>query len=159
MVARCDHPAMPMRTSCRSAIGSSSPFTSPRPAAGSTSAPAAATATASAVDGRLRRAHRVAYAAFVGPIPIDPVVCHRCDNPPCCNPAHLFIGTRRDNNADMRVKGRSAGPGRPHLSDDDVRAIRAYMPGLNAHAAARALGLPYELVWKVRTRRSYAHVQ
>ena len=51
-------------------------------------------------------AHRRAYELFVGPIPDDFLVLHKCDNPPCVNPNHLFIGTQKDNVADMFRKGR-----------------------------------------------------
>ena len=52
------------------------------------------------------RAHRAAHDAFVGPIPEGMFVCHKCDTPACINPQHLFLGTARDNTADMIAKGR-----------------------------------------------------
>lgn len=58
-------------------------------------------------DGKTQRAHRVAYALFVKD-PGELQVLHTCDNPPCCNPRHLFIGTTQDNTADMRTKGRAS---------------------------------------------------
>lgn len=58
-------------------------------------------------DGRAALAHRKAWALTNGPIPDDKLVCHRCDSPPCCNPAHHFLGTNADNMADMAAKGRA----------------------------------------------------
>lgn len=51
-------------------------------------------------------AHRVAYTIANGPIPEGMIVCHRCDNPVCVRPEHLFLGTQRDNVRDMIAKKR-----------------------------------------------------
>jgi hypothetical protein len=57
-------------------------------------------------DGRQILAHRLVYERTYGAVPDGKYVCHHCDNPPCCNPAHLFVGTAADNNHDMISKGR-----------------------------------------------------
>ena len=51
-------------------------------------------------------AHRVAWEFTYGPIPSGLLICHRCDNPPCCNPEHLFLGTVSENAVDSVAKGR-----------------------------------------------------
>jgi len=58
------------------------------------------------IRGKHEIAHRVAYEIANGPIPPGLEVMHKCDNPPCCNPSHLAVGTRADNARDAQTKGR-----------------------------------------------------
>ena len=58
------------------------------------------------VGGRTVTAHRAIWEISRGPIPAGMLVCHMCDNPACCNPEHLFLGTAKDNALDMMRKGR-----------------------------------------------------
>jgi hypothetical protein len=73
--------------------------------------------------------HRAAWELTNGPIPEGLSVCHRCDNPKCVRPGHLFLGTHAENMADMGRKGRQRGPkGATHhkarLSEADVVDVR-----------------------------------
>lgn len=79
---------------------------------------------------RWYRAHRLSYELNVGPIPVGMKVLHRCDNPTCVNPKHLWLGTQSDNNRDRDTKGRGRlvrfgeDNGRCVLSDKQVAMIR-----------------------------------
>ena len=94
--------------------------------------------------GKTMLAHRLAYETWVGPIPEGADVLHRCDNPPCIRPEHLFHGTQATNAADMAAKGRGATTHREnrHLTDDDRREIiRRRDAGEGRAAVARAFSV------------------
>lgn len=81
--------------------------------------------------GKSWNASRLAWFLINGEIPDGLIICHKCDNPPCCNPNHLFLGTFQDNVDDRERKGRNKTPhclGEDHgghkLTESDVREIR-----------------------------------
>lgn len=82
------------------------------------------------IENKSRRVPRIAWEITNGPIPPGMQVCHKCDNPPCCNPNHLFVGTPKDNVHDCIAKGRDRyACGEPNaqskLTEEMVREIRS----------------------------------
>lgn len=67
--------------------------------------------------------HRVSYFVFIDEIPNDMDICHRCDNPSCCNPDHLFPGTHSDNMRDMVRKGRRKENYQPRGEDNGLSKL------------------------------------
>ena len=114
------------------------------------------------VNGRIEYVHRVSYEVFVGRIPHGLLVCHKCDNPPCANPDHLFVGTHKDNYRDSVNKNRHTPPkGEEHwcrrLSDDVVRTIRNSND--TCKKLARRFGVSERTVRGVINGETLKHVQ
>lgn len=115
--------------------------------------------------GRSEKAHRLAYKLAIGPIQRGLVVCHKCDNPACGNPQHLFIGTQLDNIADRVNKKRDGDHkgiknGRAKLREEDVLKIRkSYSAGRSTKAdIAAKYGVSDVLIGLIVRRKAWRHV-
>ena len=107
-----------------------------------------------------RLAHRVAWINVHGPIPEGMLVCHTCDNPPCINLEHLFLGTPKDNSRDRDKKGRAARHdgqhnGRHKLSQEDVETIRASKGILSGSVLALIYGIKLTHVGRIQLGRAW----
>jgi hypothetical protein len=112
-------------------------------------------------------AHRVAWRLFRGDIPDGMFVCHRCDNPSCVNPGHLFLGTPKQNSADRDRKGRckvlpvfvgSLHP-RAKLNEDKVKEIfRLRGGGMSYAQIAKRFQVGNSVIAKVLSRETWSHV-
>jgi hypothetical protein len=108
-------------------------------------------------------AHRFSWELHNGPIPGGAIICHRCDTPPCVNPAHLFVGTDADNHRDKWQKGR-APSGSDHsnsrLTEEQVEYARAaYEAGeTTQHALAKELGVSPMTINRAIRGQTWRHV-
>lgn len=108
-------------------------------------------------------AHRVSYEIHVGPIPDGLFVLHRCDNPPCSNPDHLFVGTNDDNVADMVSKGRQQqGSRHAHAKLDETKVAeirRRAAGGEMKKGLAAEFGISPQTVSDILHGRLWNHVK
>lgn len=107
--------------------------------------------------------HRHIYRLFVGPIPDDMVIRHKCDNPKCINPEHLEIGFVADNNKDARDRGRhrSGRPtgvsnGRHKLTEQQVLEIRNN--SLSIRKLAKQYGISSCTVHSIKNKKLWKHI-
>lgn len=114
---------------------------------------------------KTRFAHRIAYSLTHGILPPEKHVCHRCDNPPCCNPSHLWLGTQADNMRDCLAKGRKTRPPHPlinqaaRLSPAQVLVIRERLVGGSIPTTlAREFGVGSSTVYRIRDGAAWAWV-
>lgn len=114
------------------------------------------------IDGRQTSAHRVVYGLLVKPVPKGLDLCHKCDNPLCVRPDHMFVGTRKENMQDAARKGRTCkGSAAPNaiLNEDMVRIARKRAAaGEPIRKIARELSAPYKVLWQAVRGKSWRHV-
>jgi len=110
-------------------------------------------------------AHRAAWILRHGPIADGLMVCHHCDNPPCVNPAHLFLGTAADNNADRHAKGRTRNGvlhgeahGRAVLTEADVRTIRSLGGVVKQRDLADRFGVSQSAIQRAMSGDGWRHL-
>lgn len=115
-------------------------------------------------------AHRVAWVMMYGDIPEGLLVCHHCDNPSCCNPYHLFLGTQSDNMFDCSKKGRNPVWSHPEayprgerqwkakLTDAQVLEIRALSQSVGTRELARRYSVSPPTISKILHRKMRKHI-
>jgi hypothetical protein len=117
-------------------------------------------------DARMQYAHRLAWEQANGPIPAGLDICHTCDNPPCCNPSHLWAGTARENLRDAAAKGRLTAVFRTgeaatfhKLTWEAVRLIRArHAAGESERPLAREYGVSQPAIHYIVTGQTWPDV-
>ena len=112
---------------------------------------------------RAHGSHRIAWAMDKGPIPDGLCVCHRCDNPPCCNPKHLYAGTKVDNAQDSIRAGTKYQPdnrgelhGMSKLTAKDILEIRTSK--LSQRKTANLFGVSQSSIWLIKTNKRWTHI-
>jgi len=115
------------------------------------------------VGGKTQKASRVMFELFNGEIPKGFYVCHKCDNPSCINPNHLFLGTQKDNMVDMAKKGRSTKGSRNRsakLNEDDVVEIKRLLSEgrLNQKEISDLYGVDRKIISGIKNGKIWRHV-
>lgn len=109
-------------------------------------------------------AHRLSWMIHKGEVPQGKSVLHRCDNPKCVNPNHLFVGTHQDNSTDMKGKGRhlyGERNDRSILTESDVRAIKTLLEegSLPQWRIAEMFGIQQMQVSRIKRGLRWSHVK
>lgn len=112
-------------------------------------------------NGRAEKAHRISYQIYKGNFDKSLDVCHKCDNPSCVNPDHLFLGTHQDNMKDMQNKGRRHNHigelhGMAILTQNDILEIRS--SNLPQRKLAAQYGVAQSQIWRIKNNKSWSHV-
>jgi HNH endonuclease len=101
---------------------------------------------------RCVHSHRMAWLLEHGEVPEGLMVCHKCDNRACCNPAHLFLGTPQENTQDMIAKGRHSAPPareRRFTKEDAARMAELDARGVSYRAIGKVFNTTHSMVRRV----------
>lgn len=117
------------------------------------------------IDRKLTGSHRYLYKQLHGNIPTEMYVCHSCDNRKCVNPNHFWLGTIRDNNLDMRKKGRQtrkvprgSESSKAKLTESDIPIIRQRLKNESVMNIAKSYGLGYNTIRYIKFGLTWTHV-
>ena len=113
--------------------------------------------------GKLFRAHRLAYEFGIGPIPEGKLVLHKCDNPSCCNPKHLYLGTYLDNARDCIQRGRRREPDRRGSKNGRARFTEEQIPDIRNDSRSRKViaddyGVTLATISDIKASRTWRHI-
>jgi hypothetical protein len=112
---------------------------------------------------RTFHAHRMSFELYKGPIPSMFCVCHKCDNPSCVNPEHLFLGTHRQNSQDMVDKKRQARgerSGTVKLTEEQVIEIKSTYKRRHGQLTelARKYNVTTQAIWKIVRHKNWLYL-
>lgn len=110
------------------------------------------------INGKSLMTHRLAWERANGPIPNGMCVLHRCDNPPCINPDHLFIGTHGDNNRDCYQKGRRRIASKPAVTEQTAVRLKMLKGVISQQSLHKALGVSQSYIKNIMDGVRFAHV-
>jgi hypothetical protein len=111
-----------------------------------------------------KRTHRISWELTHGTIPKGKSVLHKCDNPPCVNPTHLFLGTQQDNITDMDAKGRRGSAigvnnGKSKLTETDIVTIRSlHKQGMVGTKIAAQFNVHNSAIYKILNGVNWKHI-